>query len=260
MATIRSEVVNGVAWLRVDNPERRNAVTLDMWRALPSRLREFEQCGSVRLVVLTGTGDKAFISGADISEFDRVRSTPADVETYEDAVRDAESALRNTALPTIAAVNGICYGGGLGLAANCDLRYAARSARFCMPAARLGLGYGLEGVQAFLNLVGPASLKEIFFTGTPFDAEHAAHIGFVNRIFDDNTFATDVTALSESIASNAPLTLKALKVSIRALQESANVSLKHQALAAIQACFDSDDYKEGRTAFAEKRQPSFRGR
>lgn len=260
MATIHSEVAHGVGWLRVHNPERRNAMTLEMWRALPARLQEFEQDDAVRVVVLTGMGDKAFISGADISEFDRVRSTPDDVLAYEDAVRDAESALRNSVLPTIAAVNGVCYGGGLGLAGSCDLRYAARSARFCMPAARLGLGYGLDGVQAFLQLLGPAFLKEVFFTGTPFDAEQATRIGFVNRTFNDDTFFDEVTMLAQSIARNAPLTIKALKMSIRALQESNNESLTEDALTFIQACFDSDDYKEGRNAFAEKRQPRFRGR
>jgi len=259
MATLQSEVINGVGWLRVDNPERRNALTLAMWRAIPAEIRRFEETG-VRVVVLTGTGDKAFISGADISEFDKVRSTPTQVADYEGAVREAEASLRNTSLPTIAAVNGLCYGGGLGLAGSCDVRYASRSARFCMPAARLGLGYGIEGVEAFLSLLGPAALKEIFFTAEPFDAEYASRIGFVNRIFEADAFVDQVSQHVQTIAFNAPLTLRALKTAIRALQQTEDASLKQNALAAIQACFDSEDYREGRAAFAEKRRPSFKGR
>lgn len=259
MASVLAEVIDGVGWLRVDNPKRRNAMTLKMWKGIPVRVREFEKDSAVRAIVLTGTGDKAFVSGADISEFGQVRSTPDDVEAYENAVREAEGALRDTQLPTIAAINGLCYGGGLGLASSCDLRYATRTATFCMPAARLGLGYGMEGVQAFLTLLSPAELKEIFFTGKPFDAEHAAHISFVNRVFNDDTFIEQVTEWAQCIASNAPLTLRALKSSIRALQKPGDISLEKGAVAAIQACFDSDDYKEGRAAFAEKRKARFQG-
>src|SRR5690606_31702708 len=147
----------------------RNAMTLAMWRSIPHWMEQFEQQPEVRVVILTGTGNQAFVSGADISEFAEVRNTPENVERYEAAVRDAEAALRNSIVPTIAAINGRCYGGGLGLASNCDVRYAARSARFRMPAARLGLGYGMTGVKAFLELLGPASLKDVFFTGEPFD-------------------------------------------------------------------------------------------
>lgn len=259
MAALLSEVIDGVGWLRVDNPQRRNAMTLAMWRAIPEQIRRFEREG-VRVVVLTGTGDKAFISGADISEFAQVRNTPEDVQAYEAAVSAAEAALSDTFLPTIAAVNGLCYGGGLGLAGSCDLRFAARSARFCMPAARLGLGYGLAGVQAFLNLLGPAALKEVFFTGEPFDAEHAQRIGFVQRVYADDAFLEGVTERAQVIAANAPLTLRALKSAIHALQAPGDASLEARALAAVQACFDSDDYQEGRAAFAEKRRPAFKGR
>ena len=259
MAALLSEVIDGVGWLRVDNQPRRNAMTLAMWQAIPEQVARFEKEG-VRVVVLTGTGDKAFISGADISEFGRVRSTPEDVEIYEHAISAAEGALRDTFLPTIAAVNGLCYGGGLGLAASCDLRYAASSARFCMPAAKLGLGYALDGVQAFLNLLGPSALKAIFFTGEPFDAQHAQRIGFVNEVMSGADFLEQVTARVQVIAGNAPLTLRALKTAIHALQTPGDAALEQSALAAIQACFDSDDYKEGRAAFAEKRRPAFKGR
>jgi len=258
MAEILTEVIDGVAWLRVNNPERRNAMTLAMWKAIPQRIAQFEQDPAVRVVVLTGTGDKAFISGADISEFGQVRSTPADVEAYEAAVDAAEGALRNTRLPTIAAVNGLCYGGGLGMAASCDLRYAAKSARFCMPAARLGLGYGLSGVRVFIDLLGPAALKEVFFTGEPFDAAHAERIGFVNRSFSDAGFADQVQERARLIAGNAPLTLQALKLAVQAVQSS-DPAAERAAVAAVQACFDSEDYQEGRRAFAEKRKPVFQG-
>lgn len=260
MPAMLNEVIGHVGWLRVDNPGRRNAMTLDMWKAIPQLIAQFEDNVQVRAIVLTGTGEKAFISGADISEFDRVRSTPQDVNAYEAAVRAAEGALRNTALPTIAAINGLCYGGGLGMAGSCDLRYAARSARFCMPAARLGLGYGLDGVEAFLKLLGPSSLKEIFFTGEPFDAQRAADIGFVNRVFDGDGFQHQVAQAANTIAANAPLTLRALKRAIHALHDKENTALKKEALAAIQACFDSADYQEGRAAFAQKRRPIFQGR
>lgn len=260
MADILSEIIGRVGWLRVDNPPRRNAMTLQMWRKLPALIADFERNPQVRAIVLTGTGDKAFVSGADISEFAQVRNTPQDVEAYETAVDAAERALRDTLLPTIAAVNGLCYGGGLGLASSCDLRYAASSARFCMPAAKLGLGYGLPGVKAFLELLGPSSLKAIFFTGEPFDATLAAGMGFVNGVFDDDRFHDDVQEVARGIAANAPLTLRALKQAVKAVQEPANAALQKDAQAAIQACFDSADYQEGRLAFSQKRRPDFQGR
>ncbi|MDS1139383.1 enoyl-CoA hydratase [Pusillimonas sp. SM2304] len=260
MAAIHGEVMDGVAWLKVDNASKRNAMTLAMWRAIPHWMTQFEANPDVRVVMLTGAGNQAFISGADISEFAQVRSTPEDVEAYESAVRSAETAIRDSALPTVAAVNGLCYGGGLGLAGSCDLRYAARSARFRMPAARLGLGYGMTGVKAFLELLGPSSLKEVFFMGEPFDAERARQIGFVNQVFDDETFAEDAARLAETIASNAPLTLRALKRTIRAINTPDDARQQEEALQAIQACFDSADYKEGQLAFAQKRRPVFQGR
>lgn len=260
MAAIHGEVINGVAWLKVDNAPKRNAMTLAMWRAIPHWMAQFETNPDVRVVMLTGAGNQAFVSGADISEFAQVRSTPEEVEAYESAVRNAEAAIRDSVLPTVAAVNGLCYGGGLGLAGSCDLRYAARSARFRMPAARLGLGYGMTGVKAFLELLGPSSLKEVFFTGEPFEAERARQIGFVNQVFDDETFAEDAALLAGTIASNAPLTLRALKCAIRAINTPDDSRQQEAALHAIQACFDSADYKEGQLAFAQKRKPVFQGR
>jgi enoyl-CoA hydratase/carnithine racemase len=210
-------------------------------------------------VVLRGQGEKAFVSGADISEFGEKRDDPAAVELYNDAVAAAQDGLSNLRCPVIAAVSGICYGGGLGLMLACDLRYGAPNATFRMPAARMGLGYGFAGMQRFVTMVGPQLAAEMFYTARVFGAVEAASRGLLASVHDDVFMQADKTA--REIAANAPLTVRAAKLAIGALASGRATEDDIDAVRrAVDACFASADYKEGRAAFAEKRAPRFTGR
>ncbi|MDB5847504.1 MAG: carnitinyl-CoA dehydratase, partial [Rhodoferax sp.] len=221
---------------------------------------------AVRAVVLRGDGDKAFVSGADISEFGEKRNDPAGVAAYDAAVANAQAALASLRCPVIAAVSGVCYGGGLGLILACDLRYAAPNARFRMPAARLGLGYAFKGIQRMAAVLGVARASELFYTARVYGAEEAARIGLVSGLHDD-VFAWAAATAAE-IAANAPLTVQAAKQAFNAVLKSADAQAASADIAAdiaavdvaVKACFKSDDYAEGRAAFAEKRTPDFKGR
>ena len=248
-----------VGWMVLNNPERRNAVSLDMWAAIPVILAHFEQDPAVRVIAVTGQGDRAFAAGADISQFEQRRSSPESLAEYDRVAGQATAALRTLGKPTVAVIRGWCIGGGVGIAALCDVRFAAEGARFGVPAGRLGLGYAMEGVKTLVELVGPAYAKEIFFTARHFSAEEALTMGLVNRVAPDAELASFAAAQLALIAANAPLTLHAAK---RAVQE---LSRGHEADAEavgrlVAGCFASDDYAEGRRAFMQKRAPAFTGR
>jgi enoyl-CoA hydratase len=208
--------------------------------------------------VLRGDGDKAFVSGADISEFGAQRSDPAGVQAYDIAVRRAQQGITTLRCPVIAAISGICYGGGLGLALACDLRYAASNARFRMPAGRLGLGYALDGIKRMVDVLGPARSAELFYTASVCDAPQALAMGLLNAVHDD-VFA-HVRQLAADIAGNAPLTLAAGKLAFNTVLGGSDPADAAAVDAAVKACFDSSDYIEGRAAFAQKRAPRFTGR
>lgn len=244
-----------VATIVLRNERRYNAMSLSMWTGLADTLQQLRLQPDIRAVVLRGAGERAFVSGADISEFESRRSDPATVAAYDQAVDRAQSALQQFPRPVIAAISGICYGGGLGLALACDLRYCAPSARFRMPAARLGLGYSLKGMQRMVEVMGVARAGELFYTARVFVADDAARFGLVNAVHDD-VFAHAAQTASE-IAANAPLTLRAGKLALLASQSAVDIEAVE---AAVKSCFESADYIEGRRAFAEKRQPRFIGR
>jgi enoyl-CoA hydratase len=248
-----------VARMVFSNQARRNALTVDMWRAIPKVLESFEQNPAVRVIVLSGAGDTAFAAGADISQFETERSTADAVQTYEALTKAAFDCFKRLTKPTIAQIRGYCIGGGLGVALACDLRIAADDARFAIPAARLGLGYEYTGVKKLADLVGPAFAKEIFFTGRQFDATEALAMGLVNRVVRAGDLQTMVATLAQSIAVNAPLSITAAKLAIDAV----NLPEGEQDLArvrmAVESCFRSRDYVEGRSAFLEKRKADFRG-
>ena len=256
-ATIDLHAQDHAARLTIAHARRRNALTLDMWRALPARLAEAAADPDVRVVLIEGDGSLAFSAGADISEFGSVRSRPEDVEAYEHAVEAALQALAAFPKPTVAAIRGVCFGGGLELALACDLRIAVADARFRMPGARLSLGYAHSAVEMLVNRLGQAATAEILFTAEAFDANAALRLGVIQRAFDAETFEAERDALAATIAANAPLTLLAAK---RAMVELAK-PVAERDLAAVDtlvaACFASDDYAEGRAAFAERRQPRF---
>jgi enoyl-CoA hydratase len=253
-----ARVEGPVGWMIFNNPERRNAVSLDMWEAVPRILERFEADPAIRVVALAGEGGRAFVSGADISQFDKVRSNAEQVAQYEVIAGRASDALKRVTKPTVAVIRGWCIGGGLGIAANCDLRFATDASKFGVPAGRLGLGYAASGVQTLMNIVGPAYTKEIFFTARHFTAAEAQEMGFVNRAVPEAEFDGFVAAQLATIAANAPLTLKALKGTVRELLRGHEADLA-LCKSLVADCFASEDYKEGRRAFMEKRQPVFRG-
>lgn len=249
-----------IGWMIFNQPEKRNAISFDMWEAIPQILDDFGKDDTVRVIVLTGAGEQAFISGADISQFGEKRNNPETVKLYNSTADNATEVLATTGKPTIAMVRGYCLGGGVGVAASCDLRIAADDARFAVPAAKLGLGYRYVGVKRLVDLVGPSFAKEIFFTGRQFTTGEALAMGLINRGVPVAELEAKVREIAEGIAANAPLTISSIKLSIGEVMKPEVERDLEKVQAAVDACFASQDYIEGRTAFMEKRKPVFRGR
>jgi enoyl-CoA hydratase len=260
MPEIRIRRDGSVGRVVVSNPDKYNAMTTDMWRALPERIAELDADPAVHVIVLTGDGDKAFVSGADISQFESQRTEAAAQERYNEAVDVAYMAPVKAGKPVIAAIRGICMGGGLGLAAACDIRLCADDARFRMPAARLGLGYKQAGVQRFVSLIGVQNTYDIFFSARVFDAAEALRMGFVSRVVAPGALDEAVMALAAMIGENAPLTTRAVKLTVNAVLGNHAEANAQSAQAAIDLCNKSADYREGVRAFGEKRKPVFTGR
>ncbi|NWG25880.1 MAG: enoyl-CoA hydratase/isomerase family protein [Pseudorhodoplanes sp.] len=249
-----------VAQVVFNNPERHNAMSFDMWEATAAALESFAKDDNVRVVVLSGAGGKAFVSGADISKFGAERASEDAVRTYNAMTERAYDAIYSFPKPTIAMIQGYCIGGGMALAICCDLRIATPGSRFGVPAAKLGLGYEYRGVKRLVDVVGPSFAKEIFYTARQFDAEEARMMGLVNRIVPDAELETYVSNYADTIGGNAPLTIGAIKLTVgEALKDAAERDLR-RVEEAVQTCFRSKDYTEGRTAFMEKRKPVFTGR
>jgi len=246
-----------IGTLTFNNPERHNAMSLDMWRRAATVLETFENDPRVRVIVLTGAGGKAFVSGADISKFEDERATLEAVAEYNASVDRFSASLLNGTKPTIAMIRGYCLGGGVGIAVCCDLRIANDAARFAVPAAKLGLGYGYENVRRIVDLVGPPFATEMLLTARQFDAAEAARAGLINRVAPDAEIDRTVRELAETIAGNAPLTIQTVKRIMRELRSDRPDVDVCDAL--VKRCFESADYREGRQAFMEKRKPEFRG-
>lgn len=255
---LRLERDGGLAVLVLDNPARLNALTSTMWAAIPRLVGEAEADASVRVIVLKGAGGKAFSAGADISEFDSARTGDA-AKTYDALNHAAFEALLGAGKPTLAMIEGFCLGGGLGIAACCDLRIANDAATFAIPAAKLGLGYHPRWVRTLLTLAPPASVKELLFTGRRFNASEALAMGLVNRVHSSDVLDREMRALAETVAANAPMTIRAAKAAIDALTLKPETADIARLEALVKACFDSADYAEGRRAFADKRKPQFKG-
>ncbi|HEY0181197.1 MAG TPA: enoyl-CoA hydratase [Rhodopila sp.] len=253
-----AEIDGPIGWMTFNKPARRNAVSLDMWEAIPMILDRFEQDPAVRVIVLRGAGDQAFVSGADISQFEKARSSQESNAHYEMVSGVASRRLFACPKPTIAMIRGFCIGGGLAIAIGCDIRIANEGARFGIPAARLGLGYGASGVKKLMELVGPTFTKEIFFTARHFSAGEAREMGLVNRVVPDDALMEYTQRYCSTISENAPMTMHALKRTVSELVRGEQADLE-ACDRLVQACFDSQDFIEGRRAFMEKRRPVFRG-
>ncbi len=238
-----------IAWLVFDHPARRNAMTIDMWRAVPERCEELATDPEVRVVILRGAGERAFVAGADISQFQTER-TSSSGGSYEAATAAAYAAIEALPKPTLAMIHGFCIGGGLAIALTADVRYAADDARFALPPAKLGIGYGQEGIDKLVALLGPSVTKEIVYTADLHDAPAALRWGLVNHVRPKAELEAYVVEQASIMASRAPLSQLAAKLAVAGDDRAADV---------IAACFASDDYAEGVAAFMEKREPVFRG-
>lgn len=253
---VRIEETTG--WLVIANEKRRNAMTLEMWRALPAAVSALEANPNVRAVILCGAGSETFCAGADISEFEETRRDAQAARAYEDINVAAFEALKACRKPVIAMIRGHCLGGGFGLAASCDLRLASQGSSFGIPAARLGIAYPPAALMDVAALIGPSRTRELIFTARPVTAEAALQWGFLNQLLEDCDLEDAARALAARIAQNAPLTHAATKAALTIPAGQPAPDLTKAEAAAI-ACFDSADFAEGRTAFLEKRTPDFKG-
>ena len=256
---VRIEREGQIGWVVFDHPERRNAISVEMWRELPRIAAELDEDRNVRVVVLRGVGDVAFVSGADISEFEEKR-TGAAAGRYEHDNSQAFQALSRMSKPVLAMIHGFCVGGGVALSLTADVRYAADDAVFAIPAARLGLGYNMGGLQALSQVVGFSAAKEIFFTARRFDAAEALRMRLVNAVLPKAELEAFVRDQAERIAANAPLTLRSVKQIVGELAKPAAERDVAAVETSIHVCMQSEDYREGMRAFLEKRRPEFKGR
>jgi enoyl-CoA hydratase/carnithine racemase len=258
--TLLCDVVDGVASITFNRPEKHNALSVELQAAVPPLVRALEADPAVRVVVLTGAGDRAFVSGADISEFGARRTAVEARADYDRSVGGMFEALRGLTKPLLAKIRGYCIGGGLLTALQADIRIAADDAQFGVPAARLGLGYQAGGVAALQRVVGPSWTAEILFSARRIDAETALRIGLVNRVVAVDALDAAVDELARAITANAPLTVGACKAALTELGRPEGERDLGRVHAMVEACFRSDDYLEGQRAFAEKRAPRFEGR
>lgn len=248
-----------IAWIVAHNPARMNALTRDMWQALPGLIGEAVADDAVRVIVMRGAGEKAFSAGADISEFESTRRGET-AKSY-DALNDAAfNALIQCPKPVVAMIHGFCLGGGLGLALCCDLRLADEASQFAIPAAKLGIGYNAHWTRPVLAAISPARAKELLFTGRRFDAGEALAMGLISKVSASTSLETEVRALANEIASNAPLSIAAAKHVVDELVRHPEAPDMDRLDALVSQCFASEDYAEGRRAFLEKRKAHFKGR
>jgi enoyl-CoA hydratase len=257
---ILQSAADGVGVITFNNPEKRNAMSLDMWEGLGHALIELRDNPDIRVVVLTGAGNKAFVSGADISQFEKTRHNAEASEEYSRRSAAQRALLADYPKPIIASIRGFCLGGGMQVAMAADIRIASDNSQFGIPAAKLGIAYGYDGLKNLVSLVGPSWARLLMYTGMRIDAAEAVRIGLVDRVVADTELWNATSEIARTISGNAPLAIKAAKITIAQVLKDP----EDRDMAAIKQigtdCMDSEDFREGRRAFMEKRKPQFKGR
>lgn len=256
---MQAHIDNGVGWMIFNNPARHNALSLEMWQGIGDILEHFAASDEVRVVVMRGAGGKAFVSGADISEFDEKRANAEQRVAYGKIAGRATRWLNKLEKPLIALIEGYCIGGGLATALSADIRFASPDSKFGIPAAKLGLGYEYEGLAKLARIVGPSRARDIMFSARFMQAEEAKDMGLINFIESREDIEAACLTYAERVAANAPLTVKAAKAAVNAWENGGREDELAEVRTMVDTCFNSDDYKEGRAAFAAKRPPQFKG-
>ena len=257
---ILQSVTDGVGVITFNNPDKRNAMSLDMWEGMGHALIELREDADVRVVILTGAGDKAFMSGADISQFEKTRHNAKASEEYSKKSAAQRALLADYPKPIIACIRGFCLGGGMQVAMAADIRLASENSQFGIPAAKLGIAYGYDGLKHLVSLVGPSWARLLMYTGMLIDSAEAVRIGLVDRMVPDTELWSATTEIARTISGNAPLAIQAAKITIAQVLKDPDQRDMDAIKAIGIACMDSEDFREGRQAFMEKRKPKFTGR
>ncbi len=256
MEPILLTTTGSVATLTLNRPDKANALSLDMWRAIPDLVQTVTGDQDVKVLVVRGAGDRVFSAGADIQEFKEVFATPESAAAYNTAVRAGQQALADCPKPVLAMVYGPCVGGGCGVALSCDLRFAADTARFGITPAKLGLAYSFADTRQLVDIVGPARAKDILFSGRLVAATEAMTLGLVDRVVPTAQLADAVTAYTDQLCSVSQYSLRTAKATINAIARGADVATP-DLVEQFEASFQGQDFREGYRAFLDKRPPSF---
>ena len=257
---MKAKIDNGIGWMIFNNPSRHNALSLEMWQAMGDILEEYNDDKNVRVVIMRGDGGKSFVSGADISEFDSKRSNAEQRKEYGKVAGRGSMWLSKISKPLIALIEGYCIGGGLATALSADIRFASPDSKFGIPAAKLGLGYEFEGLAKLSRVIGPSRARDIMFSARFFEAAEAKEMGLINFVEPRESIEQSCIEYAERISKNAPLTVAASKMAVNAWENGSVKSEVDLVKFHVDECFNSDDYKEGRAAFKEKRTPLFEGK
>ena len=249
-----------VGWIVFNQPAKHNAINGAMWRAIPEAMARFDADAEVRCVAFRGAGTEAFASGADISEFEKLRAESKSVSVYDGLLDKVLHSIQGSRKPSLAMIHGFCFGGGVEVALACDLRYCGESAQFSIPAAKLGVAYNIEGHKRLIETVGHARAREIMFTGRRYNADEAYEMGLVHNVIPDPELESFVADLIERLCENAPLAIANTKTIIEEFVKSEGLPDYARMKAAMERCAKSADYEEGRRAFMEKRKPRFTGK
>ena len=249
-----------VGWIVFDQPARKNAINGAMWRGIPPAMAKFDADDEVRCVAFRGAGTAAFSAGADISEFEKTRAERSAVSQYDGLLDQVLHAIQGSPKPSLAMIHGYCFGGGVEIALACDLRYCDDAAQFAIPAAKLGLGYNVEGHKRLVETLGHARTREMMFLGRRYSAQEALEIGLVHQVFPASGLEKHVLEITKTLCDNAPLSIANTKTIVEEYVKSEGAPDYARMRAAMERCAKSADYQEGRRAFMEKRKPKFTGR